>query len=76
MHNSVDAMTEVHGSSAKCYKGNSYTSLEYGHGRVLNVDCIADKAEHRYRRQIWDKAFTTKGRLPNPLPKLPYTYMT
>ncbi|KAH7133334.1 cytochrome P450 [Dactylonectria estremocensis] len=45
-------------SMSKCTKGNVYATLEYGHHRVLNLDSITDKTEHRFRRQVWDRAFS------------------
>lgn len=38
-----------------------YQVLEYGPHRVMNIDVISDRKEHRTRRQAWDKAFSAKG---------------
>ncbi|KAH6977010.1 cytochrome P450 [Ilyonectria sp. MPI-CAGE-AT-0026] len=57
----METMTEVHGLQSKCSKGNFCATMEYGHSRVLNLDSIIDKAEHRARRQVWDRAFNKKG---------------
>lgn len=54
-------MTEVHGPQSKCYKNSMYQVLEYGPHRVMNIDVISDRKEHRTRRQAWDKAFSAKG---------------
>lgn len=62
-------MTEVHGLQSRCSKGNFYATMEYGHSRVLNLDGITDKAEHRARRQVWDRAFNGKGDFYSPCRK-------
>ncbi|KAK7429582.1 hypothetical protein QQZ08_003962 [Neonectria magnoliae] len=61
LHTAIDAVTEVHGLHSKCVKGNFYSAMEYGEHRVPNLDAIVDKAEHRSRRQVWDKAFNGKA---------------
>ncbi|KAH7153103.1 cytochrome P450 [Dactylonectria macrodidyma] len=61
LHNAIDSMTQVRGWQSKCAKGNFYATMEYGHQQVLNPDAITDKTEHRFRRQIWDKAFKGKA---------------
>ncbi|KAF7547929.1 hypothetical protein G7Z17_g7386 [Cylindrodendrum hubeiense] len=62
----MDAMSQVHGVQSKCSKGNFYATMEYGYHRVLNLDGIIDKTEHRARRQVWDKAFNGKGEYHDP----------
>ncbi|CAM1510458.1 Fc.00g007930.m01.CDS01 [Cosmosporella sp. VM-42] len=61
LHNSIDCMTQVHGPQSKCVKDNQYTVVEYGPHRCLNLAAMPDKTDHRYRRQVWDKAFNGKA---------------
>ncbi|KAL7931819.1 cytochrome P450 [Trichoderma chlorosporum] len=57
---STDALQKVHGFSSPCSKHNSpYEVVDYkGH---LNIESIANREEHRWRRQIWDKSFNAKA---------------
>lgn len=59
---SLDAQHKIHEAGTACSKRNSaYESISYnGHP---NVETIMNHSEHRRRRQIWDKAFSTKGQL-------------
>lgn len=59
---SLDALHKMHGAGSACSKRNSaYESIQYnGHS---NLDTILNHQEHRWRRQIWDKAFSTKCQL-------------
>lgn len=73
LHNSLDCMKVIHGPQAKCIKANWYSTMEYGPHRILNLDAITDKTEHRFRRQVWDKAFNGQGMRP-PQVNLAYMY--
>ncbi|KAH8124571.1 hypothetical protein ACSS6W_007787 [Trichoderma asperelloides] len=57
---SIDAQQKIHGAGSPCSKQNSaYESVNYnGHP---NLDTILNHKDHRWRRQIWDKAFSTKS---------------
>ncbi|KAL6898691.1 cytochrome P450 [Trichoderma evansii] len=57
---SIDALQKVHGAGSQCSKQNTpYETVNYnGH---LNLDSITNHKDHRWRRQIWDKAFSTKS---------------
>ncbi|EHK47065.1 hypothetical protein TRIATDRAFT_194962 [Trichoderma atroviride IMI 206040] len=57
---SLDAQHKVHVAGSACSKRNSaYEAVNYnGHA---NLDTIMNHKDHRWRRQIWDKAFSTKS---------------
>ncbi|KAL7908177.1 cytochrome P450 [Trichoderma velutinum] len=57
---STDAQQKVHGSGTRCRKENTaYESVDYK--GFQNLEGMVDREEHRRRRQIWDKAFSTKA---------------
>lgn len=58
---STDAITKIHASKSGCRKRNAglYNVLHYK--GEYNLDSILDREEHRWRRQIWERAMTTKG---------------
>jgi hypothetical protein len=51
----------VNGPGSKCSKGSFYEPLSEQGEYPLAV--TRDKAHHKQRRQVWDKAFSTKCRL-------------
>lgn len=59
---SLDAQHKVHGAGSRCSKRDTpYEAVDYnGHP---NLDTILNHQDHRWRRQIWDKAFSTKCQL-------------
>lgn len=59
---SLDAQHKIHGAGSQCSKRDSpYEAVNYkGHP---NLDTILNHKDHRWRRQIWDKAFSTKCQL-------------
>jgi hypothetical protein len=56
----TDAIDKVHGANSKCTKRGTRADNFTYHG-VRNLDSMVDRDEHRWRRQVWDKAFGTKG---------------
>lgn len=59
---STDAQQKVFGVGTRCSKENtSYESVAYK--GFQNLEAATNREEHRKRRQIWDKAFSTKGKL-------------
>lgn len=51
----IDALAKIHGGASRCTKGMIYDNLHlFG---VKNLDGIEDRATHRLRRRVWDKAF-------------------
>jgi hypothetical protein len=59
---SLDAQQKMHGAGSQCSKRDTaYVAVNYnGH---QNLDSIMNHKDHRWRRQIWDKAFSTKCQL-------------
>ncbi|KAM0261045.1 hypothetical protein ACHAQJ_002484 [Trichoderma viride] len=60
MVSSIDALQKVHLAGTRCSKRSTpYEVIDYkGHS---NLDTILNREEHRWRRQVWDKAFNTKA---------------
>ncbi|KAM6480632.1 cytochrome P450 [Trichoderma sp. SZMC 28011] len=57
---STDAQQKVFGVGTRCSKENtSYESVAYK--GFQNLEAATNREEHRKRRQIWDKAFSTKA---------------
>ncbi|KAK3312632.1 cytochrome P450 [Apodospora peruviana] len=58
---STDAIQKIHSSRSGCRKRNAgvYDVLHYK--GEYNLDSILDREEHRYRRQVWEKAMTTSS---------------
>ncbi|RFU25190.1 hypothetical protein B7463_g11145, partial [Scytalidium lignicola] len=57
---SLDAQQKVHTTQSKVDKKNTlYNFINYK--GVHNLDSILDREEHRWRRQVWDKALNTKA---------------
>lgn len=57
---SVDALQKIHGAHSKCSKRNTlYETM--GYNGCPNLDSMLDRGDHRWRRQVWDKAMNTKG---------------
>ena len=64
---SVDALSKVHGATTGCAKANA-GNYEFSTFRgVSDLEFITDKAAHRLRRKVWDRA-TSKKRTFAPLP--------
>ncbi|KAK4228689.1 Tryprostatin B 6-hydroxylase [Podospora fimiseda] len=55
-----DAIDKIHASRSKCRKKDAgvYNALE-SKGQ-FNLDGILTREEHRWRRQVWERAMTTK----------------
>lgn len=58
---SVDAQQKVHGAQAKTSKKNTFYDFVNYHG-APNLDTILNREEHRWRRQVWDRAMNGKGK--------------
>lgn len=69
---SVDVLLAVNGAGSKCSKGVSYDPLDEKGEYPLAV--TRDKIHHKHRRQVWEKAFSTKGNV-HPLSKSGLTNM-
>ena len=59
---SSDGIPAIHSSKSKCTKRNAgiYNVIHYKGER--NIDAILDPEEHRPRRQVWERAMSTKGK--------------
>ncbi|KAK5991698.1 Cytochrome P450 monooxygenase orf5 [Cladobotryum mycophilum] len=57
---SLDAQQKVHGAHSKCSKRRTMYEVIHYNG-ALNLDSIMDRDEHRWRRQVWDKAIGTRS---------------
>ncbi|KAL7787138.1 cytochrome P450 [Trichoderma ceciliae] len=57
---SIDALQKVHGAGSKCSKRNTVYEVVHYEG-CPNIDSILNRDDHRWRRQIWDRAFNTKA---------------
>ena len=55
---SVEALLAVNGPGSKCGKGTFYEPLSEQGEYPLAV--TRDKAHHKLRRQVWEKAFNAK----------------
>lgn len=56
---SIDALQKVHGAGSQCSKQNTpYEAVAYK--GYPNLDTVLNHKDHRWRRQVWDKAFSTK----------------
>ncbi|KAL6695643.1 cytochrome P450 [Trichoderma pleuroticola] len=56
---STDAQQKLFGAGTRCSKENtSYESVDYK--GFQNLEAMTNREEHRKRRQIWDKALSTK----------------
>lgn len=54
----AEAISLVHGPTSKCKKASVYEAFGDITGVSLNI--TTDKADHRQRRKIWDRAFNAK----------------
>ncbi len=57
---STDVVEKVHGGRSKCDKRGTRAEWFKFKGKP-NLDSIIERDEHRWRRQVWEKAFSTKG---------------
>ncbi|KAH8799714.1 cytochrome P450 [Xylogone sp. PMI_703] len=57
---SLDAQQKIHNTQSKVNKKNTLYDFMHYNG-AHNLDSILDKEEHRWRRQVWDKALNTKA---------------
>ncbi len=57
---STDAVEKVHGGRSKCDKRGTRAEWFTFKGKP-NLDSIIGRDQHRWRRQVWEKAFSTKG---------------
>lgn len=57
---SIDAQQKIHGAQAKTSKKNTFYDFVNYHG-AQNLDSILNREEHRWRRQVWDRAMNGKG---------------
>ncbi|UKZ52617.1 hypothetical protein TrVGV298_006398 [Trichoderma virens] len=56
---STDAQQKIHAASSQCSKKDTaYEAINYK--GYQNIETILTREEHRWRRQVWDKAFNTK----------------
>ncbi|TPX18354.1 uncharacterized protein E0L32_011729 [Thyridium curvatum] len=55
--NDPKAVSLIHGNSTTCVKGPWYNV----HHPMVPIQMIRDKAEHRKRRQVWDRGFSSKA---------------
>lgn len=62
----VSALVAVNGPGNKCGKGSTYEPL-HEHGQYA-LAVTRDKAHHKHRRQVWDRAFSTKGMATSYIP--------
>ena len=67
---STDVVEKVHGGRSKCDKRGTRAEWFKFKGKP-NLDSIIERDEHRWRRQVWEKAFSTKG-MYDPPQKLAY----
>ncbi|KAK4455098.1 Tryprostatin B 6-hydroxylase [Podospora aff. communis PSN243] len=58
---STDALPTLHSSKSKCTKRHAgiYSVVHYN--GTPNLDSITDREEHRWRRQVWERAMTTSA---------------
>ncbi|KAK4187949.1 Tryprostatin B 6-hydroxylase [Podospora australis] len=58
---SSEAIPKMHAAKSGCRKKDAgvYNHVTYKGER--NIDSIMTREEHRWRRQVWEKAFTTKA---------------
>ncbi|KAL7944135.1 cytochrome P450 [Trichoderma barbatum] len=57
---SIDAQQKVHGTGTRCSKRDTvYEALNYE--GYTNLESMLNREDHRWRRQVWDKAFNTKA---------------
>ncbi|KAK3356649.1 cytochrome P450 [Lasiosphaeria hispida] len=58
---STDAIPKIHSAKSGCRKRDAgiYNIVTYK--GEYNLDSILDREEHRWRRQVWERAMTTKG---------------
>ncbi|KAH8883039.1 cytochrome P450 [Thozetella sp. PMI_491] len=56
---SADAIQKVHGAQSKCDKSDTFYEFVTYKGE-LNIDSQPRREEHRWRRQVWDRALNSK----------------
>ncbi|KAK0610800.1 cytochrome P450 [Immersiella caudata] len=55
------AIPPIHASKSGCRKRNAGVYNVVHYKGEYNLDSILDREEHRWRRQVWEKAMTTKS---------------
>lgn len=58
---SSDAIQTIHAAKSGCRKRNAGVYNVVTFKGEPNLDSILDREEHRYRRQVWERAMTTKA---------------
>ncbi|KAH8898737.1 cytochrome P450 [Thozetella sp. PMI_491] len=57
---SVDAIQKIHGAQSKCNKAGTFYEFVTFNG-VHNLDSMPRLEQHRWRRQVWDRALNSKA---------------
>jgi len=56
---STDAIPKIHAAKSGCRKRNAGVYNVVHYKGEYNLDTILDREEHRWRRQVWERAMTT-----------------
>jgi len=62
-----DGIQKIHSSKSGCEKLNAGVYDFISYQGEHNLDSILTREQHRPRRMVWERAFTTKGKSPSSL---------